>query len=59
MSNQAKGMTLIMTAILLAMGVVGGMENQIDIDLTLGLQYAGALLVAGAAAVLGLSFIEE
>ena len=57
-SNEAKGMTLVMTSILLALGIVGGIENAADLDFGLTLSYFGLVLLSIATGLLGLSYLE-
>jgi hypothetical protein len=58
MSNQSKGMTLVMTSILLALGIVGGIENAADLDFGLTMSYFGLVLLSIATGLLGLSYLE-
>lgn len=59
MSNQTKGMTLVMTSILLGLGIVGGIENAADLDFGLALSYFGLVLLSIATGLLGLSYLED
>ena len=58
MSNDSKGMALIMTSILLALGTVGGIENAADLDFGLTMSYFGLVLLSIASGLLGLSYLE-
>ena len=58
MSNDAKGMALVMTSILLALGIVGGIENAADLDFGLTMSYVGLVLLSIATGLLGLSYLE-
>jgi len=58
MSNEAKGMTLVMTSILLGLGIVGGIENAADLDFGLTMSYFGLVLLSIATGLLGLSYLE-
>jgi hypothetical protein len=58
MSNDSKGMALIMTSILLALGIVGGIENAADLDFGLTMSYFGLVLLSIASGLLGLSYLE-
>ena len=59
MSNDSKGMALIMTAILLAFGTVGGIENAEDLDFGLSMTYFGLGLLSFAIGMLGVSYLED
>jgi hypothetical protein len=58
MNDQAKGMALVMTSIMLALGIVGGIENAADLEFGLTLSYAGLVLLSIATGLLGLSYLE-
>ena len=59
MSNDSKGMALIMTSILLALGTVGGIENAADLDFGLSMSYFGLALLSFAIGMLGVSYLED
>ena len=62
MSNQSKGMALIMISILLALGIVGGIENienAADLGFDLIMSYVGLMLLSIATGLLGLSYLED
>jgi hypothetical protein len=59
MSNEAKGMALIMTTIILALGLVGSLQQLVDIsaeDATILAMMAMFSIVSG---LLGLSYLER
>lgn len=59
MSNEAKGMALIMTSIILALGLVGSLQQLVDIsaeDATILAMMAMFSIVSG---LLGLSYLER
>lgn len=58
MSNEAKGMTLVMISLVLALGIVGGIENAADLDFGLAMSYVGLVLLQVATGLLGLSYLE-
>jgi len=58
MSDEAKGMALVMTSILLGLGIVGGIENAADLDFGLTMSYFGLVLLSIATGLLGLSYLE-
>jgi len=59
MSNDSKGMALIMTSILLALGTVGGIENAVELDFGLSMTYFGLALLSFATGMLGVSYLES
>jgi len=58
MSDEAKGMTLVMISLILALGIVGGIENAADLDFGLTMSYFGLVLLSIATGLLGLSYLE-
>jgi hypothetical protein len=58
MSDKAKGMTLVMISLVLALGIVGGIENVTDLDFGLAMSYFGLVLLQVVTGLLGLSYLE-
>ena len=58
MSDKAKGMTLVMISLVLALGIVGGIENVTDLDFGLAMSYVGLVLLQVVTGLLGLSYLE-
>jgi len=58
MSDKAKGMTLVMISLVLALGIVGGIENAADLDFGLTMSYFGLVLLQVVTGLLGLSYLE-
>lgn len=59
MSNETKGMALVLTSILLGLGIVGGIENAADLDFGLALSYFGLVVLSVTTGLLGLSYLES
>lgn len=59
MSNETKGMALVVTSILLGLGIVGGIENAADLDFGLALSYFGLVVLSVTTGLLGLSYLES
>ena len=57
-SNEAKGMTLVMISLVLALGIVGGIENVTDLDFGLAMSYFGLVLLQVVTGLLGLSYLK-
>ena len=54
-----KAMMFFVLGLLIVLGVVGGIENTVDIDFGLALQYLGTLMVGFATMAIGVSYIQE
>ena len=58
MSNEAKGMTLIVTAIIMALGLVGSLEQMVDISAKDATMLTVLAIVGVVSGLLGLSYLE-
>jgi hypothetical protein len=54
-----KAAVFFILGLLLVMGVLGGIENTVDIDLGLALQYLGTLIVGFSTMLIGVSYAQE
>jgi hypothetical protein len=59
MKAETKGLAFIGTAILLALGLVGGLETTSTLSLSMILQMIGLAAVAFSCGVIGLSYLSE
>jgi len=59
MSNEAKGMTLVMTAMIMALGLVGSLEIMVDISAKDATMMAVLGIVGVVSGLLGLSYLES
>lgn len=58
MSNEAKGMALVMTAIIMALGLVGSLEQMVDISAKDATMLTVLGIVGVVSGLLGLSYLE-
>jgi hypothetical protein len=59
MSNEAKGMALVMTAMIMALGLVGSLEIMVDISAKDATMMAVLGIVGVVSGLLGLSYLES
>jgi hypothetical protein len=59
MSNETKGLAFIATAIMLALGLVGGLETNQELSTSMIVQMIGMALVAFNCGVIGLSYLSD
>ena len=59
MSKEAKGMALIMTAIIMALGLVGSLETMVDISAKDATMMTVLAIVGAVSGLLGLSYLES
>ena len=59
MSNQSKGMTLIITAMIMALGLVGSLEHMVDISAKDATMMTVLGIVGVVSGLLGLSYLES
>lgn len=59
MSNEAKGMALIMTSIILALGLVGSLQQLVDISAEDAIILAMMAMFSMVSGLLGLSYLER
>ena len=59
MSNEAKGMALIVTAIIMALGLVGSLETMVDISAKDATMMTVLAIVGVVSGLLGLSYLES
>jgi hypothetical protein len=57
-SNEAKGMALVMTAIIMALGLVGSLEQMVDISAKDATMLTVLGIVGVVSGLLGLSYLE-
>ena len=57
-SNEAKGMILIVTAIIMALGLVGSLEQMVDISAKDATMLTVLAIVGAVSGLLGLSYLE-
>ena len=59
MSNEVSGMTLIVIAIILALGLVGSLEQLVDISAKDATMLAMIAMLSVVSGLLGLSYLER